>query len=318
MKLRRLALAVPALIASGALAMPAASARPTSNRSDLGQSSAQCIDHSVSARGRGGQVRDNNELTAEQAKAYEAQLAKTLAAKGAASKGAAPVKGDRRPAPPFVPATVPVYFHVITDGAKGQLTSTQISNQISVLNDAYAGSGFTFTLVGTDTTNNASWYNNLTYGGTAERQMKSSLRLGGKNALNLYSASLGDNLLGWATFPKAKADVMDGVVLLDESLPGGSAVPYNLGDTATHEVGHWLGLYHTFQGGCGGKGDYVTDTPAEASPASGCPAGRDTCTSLGADPIHNFMDYSDDACMDEFTGGQVVRMQNAWTAYRAG
>lgn len=220
--------------------------------------------------------------------------------------------------------TIDVYFHVINNGtgiSNGDIPLSMIDDQISVLNAAYGSWGYFFNLVSVDRTTNATWY---TAGPntTAEKDMKAALHMGSAADLNLYTNNMGGGLLGWSTFPWSYASnpSADGVVVLYSSLPGGSASPYNLGDTATHETGHWMGLYHTFQGGCNKRrGDYVDDTPAEKSAAYGCPTGRDSCRSAaGLDPITNFMDYTDDACMFEFTAGQDVRMDDAYTAYRSG
>jgi hypothetical protein len=215
--------------------------------------------------------------------------------------------------------TINVYWHVINNGSAGNVSDQSIANQMNVLNSAFASTGWQFRLAATTRTTNSSWY--TCAGGTCETQMKNALRQGSADDLNIYSNNMGGGLLGWATFPSSYSSQpkMDGVVVLYSSLPGGSAAPYNLGDTATHEVGHWMGLYHTFQGGCNGQGDGVADTAAEKSPAYGCPVGRDSCRrSAGVDPITNFMDYTDDSCMDRFSAGQDARMDSMWTTYREG
>ena len=219
-------------------------------------------------------------------------------------------------------ATVPVYFHVVTDGTVGALTDADIAVQMDVLNTTFGGTGFRFDLAGVTRTDNAEWF--LTDpGGNPEHSMKRTLHQGGDDALNLYSTTAGP-FLGWAFLPKIVTKpgqaYLDGVVFDWETIPGTSTTyegRFDEGKTVTHEVGHWLNLEHTFFGGCNAKGDFVDDTPAQRVPTSGCPAGKDTCSEPGLDPIHNYMDYSFDSCYSEFTAGQIQRMRDAWLLYRA-
>ncbi|MBD3783972.1 MAG: zinc metalloprotease [Micrococcales bacterium] len=226
--------------------------------------------------------------------------------------------------------TVPTVFHMVsddgfTDAEKARWTRL-IAAQMTVLNDSYAGrtaadaadTPFRFRLVGTTWTTNPAWYTVVP--GKNERDMKKALHQGDSRTLNVYAANIGGGLLGWSYFPKGYnngRDYIDGVVMLDESMPGGTAGKYAEGDTLTHEVGHWLMLEHTFNHGCSASGDYVTDTPKEAQPQFDCPVGADTCSAPGLDPIHNFMDYTQDSCMNMFTRGQAERMSDAWVAFRA-
>ena len=226
------------------------------------------------------------------------------------------------PMPEVSGGVINVYFHVVRKGtgtSNGDIPQSMIDAQMNVLNAAYGGWGWQFNLVSVDRTTNSTWYNGCY--GSSETTMKNALHQGTADDLNVYTCNPSGGILGYATFPSSynSAPSKDGVVLLYSSLPGGSAAPYNEGDTGTHEVGHWMGLYHTFQGGCSANGDYVSDTPAERSSAFGCPVNRDTCAGKkypGYDPITNFMDYTDDACMFEFTSGQDARMDSQFTTYR--
>jgi hypothetical protein len=229
-----------------------------------------------------------------------------------------------------------VHFHVIRSrSGEGDVPLSQLQDQITVLNRNYAGqdyngnpvpgaknTGYTFVLASVDRTANNKWFR-MTPGTAAESQAKNALAINQNASLNLYTCKPGQNLLGWSTFPwdlQANGK-LDGVVVHYGSVPGGYISPYNLGGTASHEVGHWVGLYHTFQGGCdggncSGAGDLVCDTPGEGTATSGCPSGKDTCPEAGLDPIHNYMDYSTDICYNNFTTGQDARADFMMSTYR--
>jgi hypothetical protein len=232
--------------------------------------------------------------------------------------------------------TIPVYFHVIragTSAANGNVPESVLDNQINVLNNAFSGQGggptpgantsFRFVKAGVTRRTNSTWYA-MEINTAAESQAKSELRVNGPHVLNFYTVR--GNLTApyaWASFPWSYGGdpVDDGVVVPFTMLPGGSTPSFNAGDIAVHEVGHWLGLFHTFQGGCQGS-DQVDDTPAHAEQTrndgitGNCPASLDTCPGGGVDPIHNFMQDTSDACKYEFTSDQATRMNSMYIAHR--
>lgn len=168
-----------------------------------------------------------------------------------------------------------------------------MDQQIQVLNDNFAPSGITFTLKDADWTIDAGWAKFQD-----QLQMKKQLRKGTYGSLNLYYHTELDDYLGVCYYPDDAPEgselwFLDGCDIISGSMPGGNLGSYNEGKTTVHEVGHWFGLIHTFEGGCEGPNDYVDDTPSQASATNGCPEGRNSCSNRpGLDPIHNYMDYS--------------------------
>ena len=242
--------------------------------------------------------------------------------------------------------TIPVVVHVIYKTGTQNISDAQVLSQIAVLNAdfrrlnadktktpaAFAGVAadpeVTFCLAKQDPNGKAST--------GIERKLTTTTSFldndyvkytskGGLNAwnsakyLNLWVCNLGGGLLGYAQFPGGAA-ATDGVVILYSAFgnTGTVAAPYNTGRTATHEVGHWLNLRHIWGddlGACTGS-DLVTDTPNQASENYGCPTYPHVTCSNGTagDMFMNYMDYTNDACMNLFTTGQKTRMKALFTA----
>lgn len=240
---------------------------------------------------------------------------------------------------------IPVVIHVIhTTTGTGNLPLALVESQVDVLNEDFQA------ILGTNGENgyntkvnfflateepdgdpstgiyyheNDTWF--FESASADPSPMKAALHWDTNRYLNIYSNNAG-GFLGFATFPQSDAgSPEDGVVILHSSLgrnnPNGGV--YDLGRTATHEVGHWLGLFHTFQSGCGtasspgcySTGDLLCDTPAQSGQQFGCPVGQTTCGGILSD-IENYMNYTDDACMERFTQEQSNRMRCSFVNYR--
>ena len=230
--------------------------------------------------------------------------------------------------------TIPVVVHVLYNTAAQNISDAQVQSQIAVLNEdfqklnadgtaAYRYSGVAsatavqFVLATNGIvhkyTKTASWSTN--------DAVKNSKR-GGDDAwdtskyLNLWACNLGQGLLGYAQFPGGAAST-DGVVMLYSAFgsrakyPAGTYITsYDLGRTATHEVGHWMNLRHIWgddSGACTGS-DLVSDTPNQGGENYGCPATTKASCSNAGDMYMNYMDYTDDRCMFMFSAGQSARM----------
>ena len=225
--------------------------------------------------------------------------------------------------PAFGTKTIKVAFHVLmANKTVGAVTDSQIQAQIDLMNERLAPTGFSFVLSRTHRTRNAKWYNACGLGTAHENKIKKRLARDPRHTLNIYSCKitgpgLPEGIIGFAYFPFMfpESHYLNGIVVDPDVLPAGSLDGYNVGLTAVHEAGHYLGLLHTFQGGCYDM-DWVADTPAQEQPSFSCDTSIDTCIGGGHDDVSNYMNYADDTCPDHFTPGQIDLMHQMVSTWR--
>ncbi len=247
------------------------------------------------------------------------------------------IRGMRTFSMDYYKIEVPVAFHIIVnqngEGQEGNMTE-RIQNQIDLLNSIYGKFRVSFKLVSTDVTINNNWFENASYYSDQDalRQMTSTLSKNPSKFMNVFSVG-SNQVLGEATYPwyPEKGTNMDYIVINHNTLPGGTSNflegKYNQGKTLVHEAGHFLGLFHTFEGGnvkCDSDyndgcsiGDQVDDTPYQRiCYFVGCDKNADSCPLPGSDPVQNFMGYNPDECMNEFTNGQGDRLLQSIIKFR--
>lgn len=239
----------------------------------------------------------------------------TRAAAATARQGDVAAQSALQSAPRPV-LSVPLHVHILQDSQGSNPVSMEIINaSVTRLNAGFARAGFTFQVESIETVVNDTWANVPRSNQGLLDEISAALNVRVRNAANVYIGLL-EGFCGFASLPYSQ-DPNEAVYLDYTCLPGGRES--DAYDTIIHEMGHFMGLLHTFApepNGCRGRGDYIADTPFQKIPHFKCKR-VDTCPRRpGLDPVRNYMDYTEDSCNHRFTRGQIALMRYAHPYYR--